>query len=453
MFHTRAAAEHASRIEAIAAELAEQAVSLSQRKTHQNLKMETLEMSTSRPTPASTPTPMHTSVLSNSYPTAPLESSNSNSNFPYQPTSCLNSSFSITSKVKFFPRKPRCLLLGDDRDPDLIITSSLDGSVQWLWGKELLNNCTLFLPTLVNRPCFAEDMCLVPCLNGALLTTVDAMLGGTAEDPGNSSSSVIFLPLAHKDSKAKPAVLSDQTHPHQKAISVIQNFEMASDSDVRFLTGGLDKSVSLWRIEDNLQVVSIQQVHRSHTSAVQALAQLNGSPGELWSGGADWYMGMHSWHLQCSRLLGWSHQASRTFFTHRFNHRISHLLTNKHHPRLLLTCFCSKNNQLQLVDSRGPITDNPRSFGHGELQYTSRYVRPSWAPDGNLLALGTTTPEDKVSAINVWDIRKISPHGHPMLSITFASERRFLACEFGHKSDSIVATATDGSLNFVDFSI
>ena len=152
-----------------------------------------------------------------------------------------------------------------------------------------------------------------------------------------------------------------------------------------------------------------------------------------------------------SRLIGWSLNESRSTFSHRFNHRISHLLSNEHHPHSIVATFCSPNRQLLLLDSRAPLGNNQVEFGHHELASMSRYAKPSWSTDGNFVALGTSVPEARVSAIHVWDIRNLRSDAPPMRSIEFSGEKRFLNCEFWPAGNVIVALSTDSAANFVDF--
>lgn len=142
---------------------------------------------------------------------------------------------------------------------------------------------------------------------------------------------------------------------------------------------------------------------------------------------------------------------SRPTFLHKFSSRLSHLLANECHPHSLLTTFCSLQDQLQLLDTRSPLGQSLITFGHRELSITSRYIRPAWSLNGNMIAMGTAVPESRASAINIWDIRFLDRSVVPMRSIEFGGEKRFLNCEFWPTGNVLVALATDGSANFVDF--
>ena len=199
---------------------------------------------------------------------------------------------SATVKAKFFSRKPRCLMFPGNGHDDLMITSSLDGGIQYCSMKSQATKRNVYLPAHLGRPCFAEVMCSAGPLDGFLVSTVDANTGnGSETESVSSASSVLFLPYA-PSGEARPTLIADPPkHPHQKGISALSPLceATAVTQSFRFLTGSLDKTVAIWDIDSELRVNSVRELHRCHTSAVQSIVQTSSAPHILWTGGVDWY--------------------------------------------------------------------------------------------------------------------------------------------------------------------
>ncbi|PJF18281.1 hypothetical protein PSACC_01959 [Paramicrosporidium saccamoebae] len=322
---------------------------------------------------------------------------------------------SVAIKTKFFVRKPRCLMFAGAGHDDLMITSSLDGSVQYNSVRKQMTTRTVFLPSYLKRPCFPENMCSAPLLDGFVFSTVDASTsnGSSVEtDSSGQASSLLFLPYRH-DSEPVPIVLTSANSPHQKSISTLSSlYEPMRSNRAKLLSGGLDKTITLWELDYQAHVTSTKEVHRYHTSAVQAITQVAASPEILWSGGAD------------CRLLGWSLKESRPTFSHRYEFRISQLLTNAHHPNSIIVTFCSRSQQLRLLDHRGPLGQGFKAFGHAE-QSPTRYMRPGWSPDGNLVAFGTSAPDSRISAVNIWDLRYMNEAAAPQATVFSSHDGQF----------------------------
>lgn len=354
---------------------------------------------------------------------------------------------SVTVRSRFFNRKPRCLSFPGLRlHEDLLVTSSLDGIIQYCSMKSRTVTRSFHLPSLLSRSCHAEDMCAIDEANGFLLSTVDISPAGgqrgIESDLTNSPSSIIFLPYMNGEAISPKMVDTPPGNPHQKAISTIVKLEGVNtglDGQIKFLTGGLDKNVALWSLDKKQSVTSVHEVHKGHTSAVQAITQVRAKPDIIWTGGAD------------CRIVGWSLNERRSTFSNRFTHRISDLQSNHNHSHCMLATFCSPKDQLRLLDSRAPLSQSFHPFGHGELSPISRYLRPSWSREGHLIAMGTSAPQSRISAISVWDIRYLNDAGIPVRSIECGSERRFLACDFWPFGNTIVALGSDCSASFVDF--
>lgn len=143
-------------------------------------------------------------------------------------------------------------------------------------------------------------------------------------------------------------------------------------------------------------------------------------------------------------------KSQTSIFCHKFSDRVSQLITNVKHPNLLLAALSKRNLQLQLLDPRASVSEPVLCWGIDESCTTSRYMRPSWSPDGNLIAFGSGVPLSGQSSLNVWDIRLLKKSQRPKFCTSFPSGKRFLHCEFTHNNSGIFATATDCSANFVD---
>ena len=345
---------------------------------------------------------------------------------------------SATVKAKYFPRKPRCLMFAEGEHNDLMITSSLDGTIQYTSMKSQSVVSNYFIPAIMQKSCYAETICAASSLNGVIVSTTDAYNSSALDEPGSSPSSLLFL---HYDpaKDSRPILLQPASSPHQRSIGAMCSlFDRTGSASFRFATGGVDKNIAIWELDYMSRVKNVSELHRSHTAAIQALGQSVFDQDIIWSGGAD------------CKLIGWSLHSGRSSFNHRFSSRIAHIQTNENHRDSLLLSFSSANNQLQLLDCRLPLTQRAILFGHQETCTTSRYMKPGWSPEGNLVAFGTSSPESRVSAINIWDLRYLAS-SRPVKSLEFGGEKRFLSCEFWPSGNTLVALATDNSANFVDY--
>lgn len=347
---------------------------------------------------------------------------------------------SATVKSRYFPRKPRCLAFAGEGSRDLMITSSLDGSIQYTSMSNQAVVRSVFIPSVMQKACYAETICPAPRLGGFVVSTMDAHSTSGSDELSSSPSSLLFLKFDVAEEGSPVALCPPGGSPHQKSIgATCPLLDGSARASFRFLTGGADKNVALWELDESSQVKSVVEIHRSHTAAIQALGHASHAQDVIWSGGAD------------CRLVGWSLKEGRKALNHRFSSRLSHILSHDSHPHLLMLSFSSATNQLQLFDCRASSTQRILAlFGHQETSPTSRYLKPGWSPAGNLVALGTASPASRVSAINIWDIRYLDS-GEAVKSLEFAGEKRFLSCEFWPAGNTIVALATDNSANFIEF--
>ena len=119
----------------------------------------------------------------------------------------------------------------------------------------------------------------------------------------------------------------------------------------------------------------------------------------------------------------------------------------------MLATVTSMSSQLRLFDCR--INNIVHSFGTQETANLSRYVRPSWHHDGNLIANGTLSPADSVGSINIWDIRMMISSDNNInikpVKMINCDDRRLVRAEFAPDGRSLVGMSTDGAMTFVEF--
>lgn len=364
---------------------------------------------------------------------------------------------SVKHRPRAFPRKPRCLLFNSTQNSysDLMITSSLDGSVQ-LWSKnDQKIHSSIYLPSYLHKPFFVEDLCWDRKPTGLLAIGLCESANAPVNDDGNGSSpnrsdrQFAFLKFNNREPFAAPKFIYSPLTPHDRNITVIENWSSSKHpGDVsNFLTGGLDKAIFSWKVVtygngSRDPEISVRELHRRHTSSVQAICY-DWNSSDIWSGGTD------------CRLIQWSGDENRIVNELRWDTRISHLIKTNNHPNLMLATVMSMSSQLRLFDYR--MNSLVHSFGTQETANLSRYVRPSWHPDGNLIASGTVSPADSVGAINIWDIRMMSSNGNnpnsvikPVKMIN-CEDRRIVRAEFAPDGRSLVGMSTDGSMTFVEF--
>lgn len=364
---------------------------------------------------------------------------------------------SVKHRPRAFPRKPRCLLFNSNQSSysDLMITSSLDGSVQ-LWSKsEQKIYSSIYLPSYLHKPFFVEDLCWDRKPTGLLAIGLCESANAPVSDEPNGSNSnrsdrqIAFLQFNNREPFSAPKFIYSPLAPHDRSISVIENWSSSKQpGDVsNFLTGGLDKAIFSWKVVSHVNgsrdpEISVRELHRRHTSSVQAICY-DWNTCDIWSGGTD------------CRLIQWSGDENRIVNELRWDTRISHLIKTKNHPNLMLATVMSMSSQLRLFDHR--VNSIVHSFGTQETANLSRYVRPSWHPDGNLIANGTASPADSVGSINIWDIRMMGSNSNnnnavikPVKMIN-CEDRRLVRAEFAPDGRSLVGMSTDGSMTFVEF--
>ena len=359
---------------------------------------------------------------------------------------------SVKHRPRAFPRKPRCLTFNSVQSSfsNLMFTSSLDGSIQ-LWSKKDQKiQSSIYLPSTLNKPYFVEDLCWDRQASGllalGLCESANAPINDDSNGPNSSRSEhqLAFLQFNTQNPTGSPKFIVAPQTPHDRSISVIESWSSTeSYSDFsNFLTGGLDKAIFSWKVVHNGQSdpeISVHELHRRHTSSVQAICY-DWTSQDIWSGGTD------------CRLIQWNNQENRIVNELRWESRISHLIKCKNESNLMLASVMAMSSQLRLFDCRNNSVVH--SFGIQETANLSRYVRPSWHSNGYLIANGTLSPTDTVGSINIWDIRMMrngSSSVRPVKMIN-CDDRRLVRAEFAPDGLSLVGMSTDGSLTFVDFS-
>lgn len=373
---------------------------------------------------------------------------------------------SVKHRPRAFPRKPRCLIFNPTSPAysDMMVTSSLDGSLQ-IWSKsEQKIQTSLYLPSYLNKPFFVEDLCWDRRPSGILaLGLCESSTAPVSDEQigqsGRSDRQMAFLVFNNRDPFASPKFISTPLAPHERSVSVVESWSSSkhSSNSSCFLTGGLDKAVYSWKISfendkiddsnnnnnhnknnnnDSDPVISVKELHRRHTSSVQAIC-FDWNKSDIWSGGTD------------CRLVQWNAEENRIVNEYRWENRISHLIKTKNHPNLILATVMAMSAQLRLFDPRANAVIH--SFGTQETANLSRYVRPSWHLNGNLIANGTLSPADSIGSINIWDLRMMKGSNPKPSKVINCEDRRLVRAEFAPDGQSLVGMSTDGFMTFVDF--
>lgn len=348
------------------------------------------------------------------------------------------SNVSITTRLRALPRKPRglCFNFTDPEHADLMVTSSLDGSVQ-LWSKTRQRiHSTMHLPTQLGQSCFVEDMCW-DRHDGSVLALALCESSESAVASRCDECQLALLRVSRQESRYAARLVTLRQTAHERSIGVVASWS-TKERACRFLTGGKDRRICSWSVSQDTADAVVNELHRQHTSSVQTICPTQ--DGTVWSGGSD------------CRLVAWSGEGQRVVKEWRWEHRISHIQAHQTHPALLLVSVMAMSQQLRLVDTR--IGQTVHRFGCAETANLSRYVRPSWHPSGDFIAIGTVSPSDSVhtGAISIWDVRMLDRPPHP-LRLVNCDERRYVRTEFAPDGRSLVAMSTDASLAFVDFAI
>lgn len=357
-----------------------------------------------------------------------------------------------THKSRFLPRKPRSLLFSKQLD-DWMMTSTLDGSLQtWSLGRKAIEGTSLHLPSLFNETCYAEDLCMNQ--RGSQIAIV---LGepSTAAAGNTEGSGPILIPASSgfttklalmnlegsgKSQFGKPFIVKTDYNPHTKSISSIASYYGGPSDRNFYYTGGNDRSLVFWDIDEEGKEVKCNEVHRRHTSSIHSICQQYYSR-TVWTGGAD------------MRLVGFASCKSQIVHEQKLDYRISHIMANNHHPHTLLLSQSRQQQQMRFIDVRIPNSTTIQPFGWTELTNTSRYLKPSWHHAGNLISCGMSNPAIKYSGINVWDMRWVEKSGDPLQVIEMQAEKRYWCSEFHPTKDVLVAMATDCSVSFLDYKL
>lgn len=346
----------------------------------------------------------------------------------------------MQTKAKFLPRKPRSLLFSR-HDPDWLLTSTLDGSLQrWSLDRRALHGPSVSLPHALNEACWAEAMCVdTRGQHAALALASPSTAVGDAPVPEMTTR----LCVLGVGEGAQPRLLAPSHAVHSKGLASVVAFYDGPSERSLFASGGNDKNVALWDADlrsDNGTAslhATTTELHRRHTSTVLALCQ-QPQTRMLWSGGAD------------MRLVAYCLAKRQTGFETKLEGRLSHILAHSQDPQRLLLALARPSEQFRLLDCRAP-TSPAAVFGWAEAGNTSRYLLPSWHAAGNLVACGSASPLGAAPGINVWDLRYLP---HPLQRIDAGTaDRRFAATLFHPTRDLLVALATDGSVSFIDYSL
>lgn len=345
----------------------------------------------------------------------------------------------VTSKSKFLPRKPRSLLFHEHLD-DWMVSSTLDGSVQpWSLARRAMAAPSLHLPSFVDEACFAEDMCLNH--RGTQLAVVlgepARLVQGAPEDTATVSLKLCIVPVDAARSLGRPVLVEPSFAAHSKSIASVCSFYDGPSDTSHYLTGSADRCLALWEVGEAAATASVKEVHRRHTSAIHAVCQQPQSR-VVWTGGSD------------MRLVGFSLGTGQALHDQRLEYRVAHVLGNRQRPDALLVVQTRQQEQIRMLDTRSPFVA-VQSFGWAETSNTSRYLKPSWHPAGNLVACGLSNAASHASGIHIWDLR-YAKHD-PLQLIEGLPDKKYWSCEFHPRKDLLAALATDGTVSFIDYAL
>ncbi|KAF9978637.1 hypothetical protein BGZ73_001290 [Actinomortierella ambigua] len=351
----------------------------------------------------------------------------------------------IDLRSKAFARKPRSLLmyseLSGDTLKDVMVTSSLDGNIQF-WDLSSRKMISQLHKNQLQFP-WAEDVCWV---GKDLLAVASASAQGQPQQRQLSLVHVNASPASGRQGRMTLSSVCQHVDamPHDKTgINVLAPVDQFSDGSLVLASGGGDKALYQWRFgapdsEGEYVALEPQLIHSRHTAGVQGLCYSR-FDNAMFSGGTD------------CRLVAWDMQHQSSIIDHRYTDRgrITHILQNPQDPRLFLISHADKTNQLRVMDTRKGAQDTVLTLGFPSVENVSRYVAPSWHPTGGLISCGTTSGTGK---IHLWDIRWKNVERGPGQSISVHEKTIFRAAF--HPTHSLLASmSSDNTLAFIDFQL
>lgn len=198
---------------------------------------------------------------------------------------------SVTSRPKIISRKPRSLIFS--KNNSYMFSTSLDGSIQ-SWSMSSKNvSSIIHLPSLLGQSCFAEDICFNDKENRLVIAFGEPSKQAESfqnqeKIAPNLSNRLYYLDISANNNPS--GVILQPTVPiHTKGISVVEPFYNGPSNRSIFVTGGTDKVLALWDVDENGRGLKCIEIHRRHTSSIQAMAQQLHTK-TLWTGGSDWYV-------------------------------------------------------------------------------------------------------------------------------------------------------------------
>ena len=309
----------------------------------------------------------------------------------------------VDTVERAFARKPRSIQFLPSGD---FVASAMDGSLMVWNGRKKLREVNVG----------GQPECMV-LLDERILLAV--------KQTDQQSSKLLFY---DNDLKLQRTLVPS----HSKPTSAV---EWISDS--LFCSASEDHSIVIQKTSTGNYEAKLTDCH---TSAVYCLKYLSAS-GKLLSGGADGRLSVIDPHTGVKIL---SHRVT--------SNRITQLLISEQEhqdPNTIIIQRSSSNDQFAMVDLRAPEKLR-HSLGWPEQGNMSRFLRGDWR--GNAIICGTQAPADKQSRLMLFDLRRSGNPAGPVATYHCpAPDRRWLECQFSVKIPSMVlATATDGSLSFVN---
>ncbi|OLY80347.1 hypothetical protein AYI68_g5561 [Smittium mucronatum] len=355
--------------------------------------------------------------------------------------------------IKAFRRKPRGLLVkeifaSDSSSSMSAVTGSLDGSLQF-WNVESMS---MLIDGCVNFPKkqFPEHLSMVSN------NTICALLSKTGDEsnpensisksrsnneqnPSDNENSLALITIDSISSKSVDYSINYiPTHDsrQKRSISVVSAISGGYYSDggpIVFATAGYDKRLDLWNIEfDSFKrpfANGVYPIASCHSSSIQAL-EFERTRSWLFSGGSDC-------RLQVTDLGSES---------------INNIVIHPENPNILMINYASVRDQFRLIDLRAPLF-TPKvalQFGYPSDKNQSRYVVPSFDPEGKYVISGLHDTTEGEGGLFLWDIRFTNVAKTTPQSISI-HEKRVISTQFVPNEKKLLTISSDNTLTFTEY--
>ncbi|KAJ3312604.1 hypothetical protein HDV04_002921 [Boothiomyces sp. JEL0838] len=223
--------------------------------------------------------------------------------------------------------------------------------------------------------------------------------------------------------------------PHTKNITTIG--KMPLTDNIRWLTGGNDKLITLWTHTGGTgQVLKTQRVHFEHTNGVTSIYYQDFTD-TIFSGGKD------------KRLIGYNLERDKVVTANGKNdQQIRSIIPIPGQKHLLLVSFIDKNSTLKLYDTRLQIYVSQWHLPDpsAEAKAPSLYQKPSIHKNGNLVSIG-----DCMSDIHIWDLRYANYEKTPSQVISTHRNRVMGTKFYDRQGHSLLSWCTNNDFYMTNY--